>query len=182
MAALHGKEDPLLDAARFDKLLRQANDAEIADVRMVGEHQFEISQHKSDLALQMRAPVDTGAASTPAAPVVRAPVALRFRGGSRTTTRLPALQMVGVVDMNGDAIAPAPAAVAPSEPVIAAPVPSTEPIAVATETKEKGRRGKRGGSKQGTVSAPATAPVAKTAKPAKAKKPSKPRTSKPRAG
>jgi uncharacterized protein (TIGR00288 family) len=180
MAALHGKEDPLLDAARFDKLLRQANDAEIADVRMIGENQFEISQHKSDLALQMRAPVDTGTASASATPVARAPVALRFRGGSRTTTRLPALQMVGVVDMNGDAIAPAPAAVTPSKPVIAAPIPSTEPIVAVAETTGKSRRGKRGGAKQETESA--ATPVAETAKPAKAKKPSKPRTSKPRAG
>jgi hypothetical protein len=183
MAALHGKEDPLLDAARFDKLLRQANDAEIADVRMIGENQFEISQHKSDLALQMRAPVDSGAAgsaSATTAPVVRAPAALRFRGGSRSATRLPAMQMVGVVDMNGDAIAPAATPVAPTESAVAARVASAEPVAEVAETKGTSRRGKLGGAKQKTAAA--AVPVAETAKPAKAKKPSKPRTSKPRAG
>jgi uncharacterized protein (TIGR00288 family) len=182
MAALHGKEDPLLDAARFDKLLRQANDAEIADVRMIGENQFEISQHKSDLALQMRAPVDAGATPAPGVPVARAPAALRFRGGSRSATRLPAMQMVGVVDMNGDAIPPAAAPVAPIESAVVAPVASVEPVAPAAETKGKSRRGKRGGAKPKTAAASTATPVAETAKLPKAKKPSKPRTSKPRAG
>ena len=43
MSALHGREDALLDAARFARLLRQANDAEIADVRKVGEDEYEIT-------------------------------------------------------------------------------------------------------------------------------------------
>ena len=43
MAALHGREDPLLDPARFPRLLRQANDAEIADVRKVGDDDYEIT-------------------------------------------------------------------------------------------------------------------------------------------
>ena len=43
MVAMHGREDPLLDAARFPRLLRQANDAEVADVRKVGDDDYEIA-------------------------------------------------------------------------------------------------------------------------------------------
>ena len=44
MVALHGREDALLDAGRFPRLLRQANDAEVADVRKVGDDEYEISR------------------------------------------------------------------------------------------------------------------------------------------
>ena len=44
MAALHGKEDPLLEAERFPRFLRQAHDAEIAEVRKVGETEYEITR------------------------------------------------------------------------------------------------------------------------------------------
>jgi hypothetical protein len=43
MAALHGREDALLDPGRFPRFLRQANDAEIADVRKVGEDEYEVT-------------------------------------------------------------------------------------------------------------------------------------------
>ena len=43
MVAMHGREDPLLDASRFPRLLRQANDAEVADVRKVGDDDYEIA-------------------------------------------------------------------------------------------------------------------------------------------
>src|ERR687897_3380547 len=43
MVAMHGREDPLLDAGRFPRLLRQANDAEVADVRKVGDDDYEIA-------------------------------------------------------------------------------------------------------------------------------------------
>src|SRR5262249_35981786 len=46
MVALHGREDPLLDASRFQRLLRQANDAEVADVRKVGDDEYEVSPHR----------------------------------------------------------------------------------------------------------------------------------------
>ena len=44
MVAMHGREDALLDAGRFPRLLRQANDAEVADVRKVGDDDYEISR------------------------------------------------------------------------------------------------------------------------------------------
>ena len=43
MAAMHGREDALLDPTRFPRLLRQANDAEVADVRKVGDDDYEIT-------------------------------------------------------------------------------------------------------------------------------------------
>ena len=42
MVTIHGKEHSLLDATRFQRLLRQANDAEVADVRKVGEGSYEV--------------------------------------------------------------------------------------------------------------------------------------------
>jgi uncharacterized protein (TIGR00288 family) len=172
MAALYGKEDSLLDPSRFDKLLRQANDAEIADVRMVAENQYEISQHKADLAFQKRAAVEQAAPADGAtAPAPRLPAALRFRGGSRTGTRPPALQMVGVVDMNGDAVASSPAPVASAPSVPAPDVKGT-----------KSRGGKRGSGGKAKADV-AKAPKVEMAKPAKgAKKSATPRTSKSRAG
>ena len=107
MAVLHGKEDPLLEPGRFAMLLRQANDAEVADVRMLGDDKFEVSPHKTDLTFKSRSPVepvvasssDAGGSATP--PVARPVAALRFRGGARSGTRPPELQMVGVVDLGG---------------------------------------------------------------------------------
>lgn len=42
MAALHGREDPLLEPARFGRFLRQANDAEVADVRKLDDDHYEV--------------------------------------------------------------------------------------------------------------------------------------------
>ncbi|HEU5304950.1 MAG TPA: NYN domain-containing protein, partial [Gemmatimonadales bacterium] len=47
MVAMHGREDPLLDIARFPRLLRQANDAEVADVRKVGDDDYEITAQRA---------------------------------------------------------------------------------------------------------------------------------------
>ena len=158
MAVLHGKEDSLLDTGRFAMLLRQANDAEVADVRMIGEDQYEVSPHKADLAMQkqVRAAAASAAPSagdTPATPAPRQPAALRFRGGSRSATRPPEVPMFGVVELEkSDAakIVEGPAAVV--EPVPAAVV-STTPAA-----KAKPSRGGRRGAKPkvaGVVVAPA---------------------------
>ncbi|HEY4099480.1 MAG TPA: NYN domain-containing protein [Gemmatimonadales bacterium] len=165
MAVLHGKEDPLLDADRFGKLLRQANDAEVADVRMVAENQYEVSPHKADLALQMsrqpEAPAVEGAAAT-----ARPTAALRFRGGSsRSTTRPPELQMVGVIDLK-------PALANTVELPIPTVTPSTSEPDAAEEAEGEvpgrrgNRRGKRGGKRHRAgeaaveaAAAPSNAPV-----------------------
>ena len=61
MVALHGREDPLLEAARFTRLLRQANDAEIADVRKVGEDDYEVSSHRTSGVPAIAAPAASAA-------------------------------------------------------------------------------------------------------------------------
>ena len=182
MAALHGKEDSLLEPARFAKLLRQANDAEIADVRMVGESQYEISPHKADLALRMQArpAAETTAGDAAPAPSVRPAAALRFRGGSRTATRPAELQMVGVVNLNGDTLAPvtAPAGATPLDS-LAAPAEDAEPVGAtpAAAARAKSRRGKRGGKKHKAPDAGAAHPSGPedaargAAKPAKGSRP-----------
>jgi uncharacterized protein (TIGR00288 family) len=173
MAALHGKEDPLLEPGRFLKLLRQANDAEVADVRLVAEDEYEVSPHKSDLAMQMRAPVDaTSTGETPAAPATpRPPAALRFRGGSRSTARRPDVPMVGVVD--SPATAPVLVPVAPS-PVAAVSVgdhPTAKPPRRAKEAAKPASaipRPKPADTPK--AAAKSTARSAKSAKPAKSAK------------
>src|SRR5262249_51539908 len=148
--------------ARFARLLRQANDAEVADVRMVGEHDYEISPHKADLALQMRTASGPAGDATPAAPesgvvTPRAPAALRFRGGSRSAAR-PPLQMVGVIALD-----------TPAEP---APVPAA-PVDEAVPAAAPKERTKRGARKKADAAAPA---------PAEAKAPKETKAAKGRGG
>ncbi len=104
MAALHGREDPLLEAATFVRLLRQANDAEIADVRMIDDEHFEVSPHKADLALQLRSPVSQPAGDGASAPV-RNSTSLRYRSGSGSAKRNAEVPMVGVVKLDNQAAA-----------------------------------------------------------------------------
>jgi uncharacterized protein (TIGR00288 family) len=114
MAALHGKEDPLLDPARFPRFLRQAHDAEIADVRKINEHEFEITRRAGPVLGEFvptpPAPVSSASSSTDAespqpASAPRA-AALRFRRGSRALTRPPELPLVGVVSFGSSEPAP----------------------------------------------------------------------------
>jgi len=118
MAALHGREDALLETGRFAKLLRQANDAEVADVRKTGDDTYEVSVHPTDIVVPRQRPaakpspaVNAVAAPTPngdrAAPVAdvvsvvpTAPV--RFRRGSRLGTHKPEIPMVGIVRVDDD--------------------------------------------------------------------------------
>jgi uncharacterized protein (TIGR00288 family) len=134
MSALHGREDPLLDPSRFPRLLRQANDAEIADVRKVGEDDYEISPRRG-AALPPLPPPPPPPPAPPAAEPEQAvaaapretdPVPLepagagrenglrygvRFRRGSRGGLRTAEIPLVGVVQIDE-----------PSEPAAAAAV------------------------------------------------------------
>jgi len=126
MAALLGREDPLLEPGRFARFLKQANDAEIADVRKLGDDSFEVSPHKTDLsfvrvvAARPDVPVADGNGSSPAAgpagePASRGPAALRFRRGSRVPIRPLELPLVGVVRVDDD-VPPPPAPVEATKP------------------------------------------------------------------
>ncbi len=113
MAALHGREDTLLETGRFAKLLRQANDAEVADVRKTGDDSYEVSVHPTDIAVPHRRPaarpspaVDAVAApsaedgkSPPAAAVATiVPTAPgRFRRGARMGSQKSEIPLVGMV-------------------------------------------------------------------------------------
>ena len=118
MAALHGREDALLETGRFIKLLRQANDAEVADVRKTGDDTYEVSVHPTDIMVPRQrpasrpspaveavaAPTPNGSAAAPAPAVVSvAPAApVRFRRGSRIGTHKPEIPMVGVVRVDDE--------------------------------------------------------------------------------
>lgn len=179
MAALHGKEDLLLDTSRFNMLLRQANDAEVADVRALGPDQYEVSPHKSDLAMHRRPAVETtpsveGVESTPAPAPER-----RFRGGARAAARPGALQMVGVIDLNGGTpIVTAPVVVTP---VGAVTLPSTPKPAESTKPARGAKPAKPASTPKAKVAAKpapkAKAPVKKAAKKAAAPKAPKVRAS-----
>jgi hypothetical protein len=155
MAALHGREDPLLDPARFPRLLRQANDAEIADVRKVGEDDYEISDRRGG-----------GAAPAPLAPAASIPAAapaaepgegattaeavaevltgtrengqrfgVRFRRGSRGGLRAGDIPLVGVVQVD-----PPPVEAVPAEAVA---VETAEPAEVTGRKPARPRRAPR---------------------------------------
>jgi uncharacterized protein (TIGR00288 family) len=123
MSALHGREDPLLDPARFPRLLRQANDAEIADVRKVGEDDYEISPRRGALLPPLAPaptppalPVEAESAPSAVPPSTLEPVGaedpagagrdnglrfgVRFRRGSRGGLRTAEYPLVGVVQVD----------------------------------------------------------------------------------
>ena len=143
MVAMHGREDPLLDASRFPRLLRQANDAEVADVRKVGDDDYEISAQRqaARLLLPPAPPAEEAPAGPPAAAEPSADPAasagrengqrlgLRFRRGSRGPARGGEIPLIGMVQ-----IEPSP------EPTEAA---VTEPIPEVAENAEETRRPRR---------------------------------------
>ncbi len=108
MAALLGREDPILEPGRFLRFLRQAHDAEIADVRKLGEDEYEVTgrgmepeatavQEPQGLAIPRALPA--GAAPTPAVPAPPVRGGIRFRRGSRVPAARPEIPMVGVVSL-----------------------------------------------------------------------------------
>jgi len=184
MAALHATEDVLLEAARFGKLLRQANDAEIADVRLVGEDAYEVSPHKTDLAMQVRAPAEAGAPGEMSTPT-RPAGALRFRSGTVTGRPVSSLPMVGVVNLGGAPATPAAPAASVAPKVAKAPAPkapapkaktaqkdakpaTTAKMAPAKSTKKA--PAKKAAAKQSAAPAKETAPPVKAAKAVKSTK------------
>ncbi len=199
LAALHGTEDPLLDPARFGRLLRQANDAEVADVRLIGEDRFEVSPHKADLAMQMQLrPASDGASGPAEAVPARPATALRFRGGSRSGTRPPDIPMVGVIDPVTGAVITVVPAPTPAAAVVVAAEPAAVPAMVTNDTvaaprtaaaeparsgRSRSRRGRGGRSKRPAEPAgesPAAGKKTDTKAVAPEKKPSRRKRSAPR--
>jgi hypothetical protein len=182
MAALHGREDPLLDSARFPRLLRQANDAEIADVRKVGEDDYEISDRRGAGAAPQTPAASTAAAGPAAEPgdsaATAEPVAevspgarengqrfgVRFRRGSRGAVRAGEIPLIGVVQMD--------APPAETVPVEAGAVETAEPAEVTGRKPARPRRAprKKPAPARGEGKA-ATATAAKADKPAKTDRP-----------
>jgi hypothetical protein len=147
MAAMHGREDPLLETGRFARLLRQANDAEVADVRKVGDDDYEVSAHRSagvpaiaapaGTAAALVAPPAAGAVGEPAGVAAEAPAdtgsrdngqrfGVRFRRGSRAPLRPGEIPLIGVVQMEAPAV-PEPVAVAAEAEALAPEAPAKRP-------------------------------------------------------
>jgi hypothetical protein len=163
MVALHGREDPLLASPRFARLLRQANDAEVAEVRKVGDDTYEISlarrpgppMRPAAAAAATPAAQNGAAAGEPASAPASAPASgpaaprtgIRFRRGSRGPSRPGEIPLIGVVSMDP-------------------PVASAEPVGPASETGDVVAKPRRSRKASGRGKAKAAAP-AKEAGPAK---------------
>ena len=113
MIALHGREDALLGMPRFLRLLRQANDAEVADVRQVSDTEYEVAPHRLDAtaavvrgaaaapAEAMPATATTADASPPDADARNGQrFGVRFRRGSRGGVRMADVPLIGMVNVD----------------------------------------------------------------------------------
>ena len=119
MAAMNGRNDPLLEKVRFERFLRQAHDAEVADVKKLGEDDFEISTRpgfRVERPVGAPAAAETSTSAPGVGPSPRAEAAaqgngkragLRFRRGARGGITRQEIPMVGVVSVEEPAPAPA---------------------------------------------------------------------------
>jgi len=160
MAALHGRDDDFLDSSRFVRFLRQANDAEVADVRKLGDDEYEVMPYRFE-EQKLRGAVPTsnvvekkadGTPVTPAAPVITA--GLRFRRGAGPMKRPSDLLLVGAVDHDEPT------------PVVAVPVEAAPQLAMVLEEVAAAPAPRRGAKPAPKAKAPAKAPV-KAAAPSK---------------
>ena len=127
MSALHGRQDPLLEADRFARLLRQVHDAEVADVRKLGDGGFEVERRPGSLVSHPRTSRPPENAASLVTAEVEAPrgadrepeplvevtttegpvrAGLRFRRGTKTPSAPPVIPLVGVVSMDEEPATP----------------------------------------------------------------------------
>jgi len=176
MVAMHGREDPLLDSTRFPRLLRQANDAEVADVRKVGDDDYEISAQRgiSRPALPPAASTEEAAPPTASieAPPETAPIqgrengqrlGVRFRRGSRAPTRGGEIPLIGVVRIEP-----------PAEPETPAPTEAMEVAEIVEPVKRP--RPRRPPRKRAAATPAAESPSETTGAPSEPPPPKSPRT------
>jgi len=111
MATLHGREDQLLEEGRFQRLLRQAHDAHVAEVLKLEDGTYEVNRLGDVVrgtAPAARAAAKPESKTTGTQPPVQPEAeerekangrraGLRFRRGSRTPARKEEIAMVGVV-------------------------------------------------------------------------------------
>jgi hypothetical protein len=157
MIANHGREDALFEVSRFDRLLRQAHDAELVEVRKVGEGMYDVAplgNTSGPPARYERAPQPSsrpadgvGQAAPPVAPAaveikpdLAGPRTLGARRGTRSGMVKAAVPLVGVISLDDEAPKAASKPARPSKPE-AAPGDGEAPA------KKRSRRGGRGRGK-----------------------------------
>ena len=171
MAALHGRDDQLLSEERFPRLLRQAHDAEIADVNQVGEGAYEVSLHPTEdprarsgipsqpvLALEPPTVREDGTTEPGVAAPVTAPTGfgVRFRRGPRPG-RAAEVPLVGVVHLDDDV---AQVAVVEPEAPVSEPVAAEEPAA--QPKRPRGRATKKAAAEPAAAAEAAPKPKARS--------------------
>jgi uncharacterized protein (TIGR00288 family) len=184
MQAMHGREDALLDPQRFSRFLRQANDAEVADVRQIGDGDYEVSSHRLEAAAppvtRPRAAVVAETETPPLAAVASAAAepepengqrfGIRFRRGSRGGVRRADVPLIGVVSVD----VPEPAA---STTAADAEVPAAPARRRASSGRKRASRPKTTAKQPAAAAAePATEPpAAEEATPAAPRRRARPR-------
>ncbi len=116
MVALLGREDPLLDAARFARLLRQANDAEIADVRKTGADAYEVAPHRSQRLAAAAAAAAAPAADRPETPEPAVRPERKYRGDRRPRAEAAPAPPVEPPVLEEKPAAPAAPSAPPADP------------------------------------------------------------------
>ena len=181
MVAMHGKDDALLDAGRFPRLLRQANDAEVADVRKVGDDDYEISAQGGSpraapppaLPAEELQPAPTSEttqdAGTPGQRDNGQRFGVRFRRGSRAPSRAGEIPLIGVVRI--DPPTEQPAANAPeSAPTAADAEDEVSSEAPAKRPRPRRPRKRAAPAKEPAVASTPEAPAQGSAEPAAPKR------------
>jgi uncharacterized protein (TIGR00288 family) len=183
-AALLGRDSESLSERNFVRILQDAHDADVVDLRKRGDS-WEVApvQQVAEVAEQLAKHEAANAPKPTAGPP--APRGMGSRGGGRggrPGAPPPGLLMIGVVDDAAPIVAPVTAAPAPAATSVAAPSAPAAPApkAAASAAKPTGRNGGRPAAKKSAPPPPAAKKAsAKTAPPASKKAPAKKAASKP---